>query len=64
MVRSFTQSFLHSQIKTKISVGFRTMKGAKSYVNALTVIKTSIKRNINPFDTIKSIFNNEVLFAN
>lgn len=50
--------------KTKISGGFRTMRGAKSYVDALTIIKTSIKRNINPFETIKSIFNNEILFQN
>ena len=50
--------------KTKISGGFRTMKGAESYVNALTIIKTSIKRNINPFESIKAIFNNEILFNN
>lgn len=48
--------------KTKISGGFRTMKGANSYVNALSIIKTSIKRDINPYDSIKAIFNNEVLF--
>jgi transposase len=48
--------------KTKISGGFRTMKGAISYVNALTIIKTSIKRNINPFESITAIFNNKVLF--
>ena len=48
--------------KTKISGGFRTMKGAISYVNALTIIKTSIKRNINPFESIKAIFNNKILF--
>lgn len=50
--------------KTKISGGFRTMKGAISYVNALTIIKTSIKRNINPYESIKAIFNNEILFQN
>lgn len=50
--------------KTKISGGFRTMKGAISYVNALTIIKTSIKRKINPFESIKAIFDNEVLFGN
>ena len=50
--------------KTKISGGFRTMNGAKSYVNALSIVKTSIKRNINPFSSIKAIFNNETLFAN
>ena len=48
--------------KTKISGGFRTMKGAKSYVNALSIIKTSIKRDINPYNSIKAKFNNEVLF--
>ena len=48
--------------KTKISGGFRTMKGAISYVNALTIIKTSIKRNINPYESITAIFNNKVLF--
>ena len=50
--------------KTKISGGFRTMKGIKSYVNALSIIKTSVKRNINPFDSIKAIFNNQLLFTN
>ena len=50
--------------KTKISGGFRTMKGANSYVNALSIIKTSIKRKINPYDSIKAIFNNEILFNN
>ena len=50
--------------KTKISGGFRTMNGAQSYVNALSIIKTSIKRNINPFDSIIAIFNNKILFAN
>ena len=40
------------------------MKGAISYVNALSIIKTSIKRNINPFESIKAIFNNEILFQN
>ena len=50
--------------KTKISGGFRTMKGAIGYVNALSIIKTSIKRKINPYDSIKAIFNNEILFNN
>lgn len=51
------------KIKTKISGGFRSMKAAEHYVNALSVIKTSIKRKINPFESIKQIFDNEVLFA-
>ena len=50
--------------KTKISGGFRSILVAQDFANALSVIKTSIKRNINPYDTIKSIFNSEVLFAN
>ena len=48
--------------KTKISGCFRTMKGANSYVNTLSIIKTSIKRDINPYYSIKAIFDNEVLF--
>lgn len=49
--------------KTKISGGFRSMTSAKYYVNALSIIKTSIKRDLNPFDSIQSIFDNQVLFA-
>ena len=51
------------KIKTKISGGFRSFEVAKDYVNTLSIIKTSIKRNINPFDSINAIFNNDVLFA-
>ena len=46
------------KIKTKVSGGFRSMKGAESYTKALSIIKTSKKREINPFDSIKRIFNN------
>lgn len=49
--------------KTKISGGFRSMKAARHYVNTLSIIKTSIKRNINPFESIKAILNNQVLFT-
>ena len=49
--------------KTKISGGFRSLKGAKSFANAVSVIKTSIKRKMNPYNTISRIFNNEVLFG-
>ena len=52
------------KIKTKVSGGFRSMKGAESYTKALSIIKTSKKREINPFDSIKRIFNNEIIFAN
>lgn len=49
--------------KTKISGGFRSMEAAKHYVNALSIIKTSMKRGINPFESIKQIFHNEILFS-
>lgn len=52
------------KIKTKISGGFKNIDSATSYCNAISIIKTSIKRKVNPFDFIKSIFNNEVLFTN
>ena len=48
--------------KTKVSGGFRSLVGIKHFINALSIIKTSIKRSINPFDSIKSIFNNNILF--
>ena len=50
--------------KTKISGGFRSMTAAQNFADALSIIKTSIKRNINPYESIKAIFNNEELFAN
>ena len=50
--------------KTKISGGFRSIDVAQDFANALSIIKTSIKRKINPYDSINAIFNNEVLFAN
>ena len=49
--------------KTKISGGFRSMKAAEYYANTLSIIKTSIKRKINPFDSIKAILDNQVLFV-
>lgn len=45
--------------KTKISGGFRSIEAAQDYANVLLVVKTSVKRKINP----KAIFNNEILFA-
>lgn len=50
--------------KTKISGGFRSMSVAQNFANTLSIIKTSIKRKINPYYSIKAIFNSEVLFAN
>lgn len=51
------------KIKTKISGGFRSMEAAKHYAASLSIIKTSIKRKINPYKSIKEIFNNQVLFT-
>ena len=49
--------------KTKISGGFRSLDVAQDFANALSVIKTSIKRKVNPYESIKEIFDNKVLFA-
>lgn len=50
--------------KTKISGGFRSIDVAQDFANALSVIKTSIKRDINPYNSIKDIFDNKILFTN
>ena len=49
--------------KTKISGGFRSINVAQDFADALSIIKTSIKRHINPFESINAIFENKVLFA-
>ena len=48
--------------KTKISGGFRSKNGADAFVNALSIIKTSIKRGINPYESIQKVFKEELLF--
>ena len=48
--------------KTKISGGFRSLEVAQHFANSLSVIKTSIKRNINPYESICDILNNKILF--
>ena len=48
--------------KTKISGGFRSLDVAQCFVNSLSIIKTSIKRNLNPYKSIMDIFNNKTLF--
>lgn len=50
--------------KTKISGGFRSIDVAQDYASVLSVVKSSVKRKINPYDSINAIFNNEVLFTN
>ena len=48
--------------KTKISGGFRSLDVAQCFANSLSIIKTSIKRNLNPYKSIMDIFNNRILF--
>ena len=48
--------------KTKISGGFRSLDVAQCFANSLSIIKTSIKRNINPYKSIMDVFNNKTLF--
>ena len=49
--------------KTKISGGFRSEEGAQIYCDAISIIKTSKRREINPFNAILAVFNNEELFV-
>lgn len=51
------------KIKTKVSGGFRSLKGAQYFADALSIVKTAKKRKMNPTKAIESIFNNQVLFA-
>ena len=48
--------------KTKISGGFRSLDVAQCFANSLSIIKTSNKRNLNPYKSIMDIFNNKTLF--
>ncbi len=49
--------------KTKVSGGFRTKEGAKEFASSMSIIKTSIKRKINPLGSIHNIFDNKELFG-
>lgn len=49
--------------KTKVSGGFRSKNGGIRFGKTMSIIKTSILRNMNPFESIKSIMNGEILFA-
>lgn len=48
--------------KTKISGGFRSKSGAQYFADALSIVRTAKKRQMNPMDAIVAIFNNQVLF--
>ena len=49
--------------KTKVSGGFRSIEGANYFADALSIVKTSKKRNINSYESIQRIFNDKILFA-
>ena len=49
--------------KTKISDEFRSEFGAKTYCDAISIIRTAKRRGINPFNVILAIFNNEEFFV-
>lgn len=51
------------KIKVKVSGGFRSKKGSDCFADALSIIKTSIKRKENIMQNILDIFNGKVLFA-
>ena len=54
------------KIKTKLKIvgGFRNLKFAKCYCDAISIIDTCIKQNMNIFETIKNIFmNKKKIFA-
>lgn len=51
------------KIKTKVSGGFRSLKGAQYFADALSIIKTAKKRKMNPTKAIESIFYNQALFV-
>lgn len=50
--------------KTKISGGFRSLESAEYFGDIMSIVKTSIKREINPMKSIKDIFAGKVLFEN
>ncbi|MGN1299354.1 MAG: transposase [Candidatus Scatovivens sp.] len=49
--------------KTKVSGGFRSSKGGERFGNIMSIIKTSKLRKLDAFDSIKQIFEGNVLFA-
>lgn len=49
--------------KTKVSGGFRSSKGGERFGMIMSIIKTSKLRKLNPFETIKKIYNEEIVFA-
>lgn len=52
------------KIKIKVSGSFRSKKGSDCFADALSIIKTSLKRKENILSNILDIFNGKVLFQN
>ena len=44
--------------KTKVSGCFRSLKFGRIFMNLMSVIKTAIKQNLSPFNTVREIFAN------
>lgn len=51
------------KIKIKVSGCFRSKKGSDCFADALSIIKTSIKRKENIMQNILNVFNGKVLFS-
>ena len=49
--------------KCKVSGCFRSLDGAKTFANLMSVTKTAIKKNMSPFVAIRSVFNGELFLA-
>ena len=45
-----------------IKVKKQQMEATQKFATALTIIKTSIKRKINPYNAVKGIFDKKVIF--
>ena len=49
--------------KGKVSGCFRSLAGAKTFANLMSVIKTAIKQNVSPYLAIRAVFNGESRLA-
>ena len=49
--------------KTKVSGGFRSNKGGERFGRIMSIIKTSKLRKINPLNSVKNIYEGNVLFG-
>ena len=56
------RDFRFAKVKMNVSHCFRSTTGAKYYARIMSVISTARKHNMNIFDTLKSIFENEPIY--